>query len=107
MLNGVWVALFLGVISARFRDIPPIIASVLQLAFFITPIIWHPSLLPGRQRVITFNPFYHFIELLRCPMLDAIPAPTTWAVVCGITLVGWALTILLLLRARRRIAYWL
>ena len=107
MLNGVWVALFLGAISARFRDIPPIIASVLQLVFFITPIIWHPALLPGRQRVITFNPFYHFIELLRGPMLNAIPSPTTWAVVIAITLVGWTLTILLLLRARRRIAYWL
>jgi ABC-type polysaccharide/polyol phosphate export permease len=107
MLNGVWVGLFFGLICARFRDIPPVVASLLQLVFFITPIIWHPSLLPGQQRVINYNPFYHFIELLRGPMLNIVPAPATWAAVIGITLVGWAMTLLLLLRARRRITYWL
>jgi ABC-type polysaccharide/polyol phosphate export permease len=107
MLNGVWVALFFGIMCARFRDIPPIVASLLQLFFFLTPIIWHPSLLPGRQRVIDFNPFFHFIEILRGPMLGAVPAPATWAAVLGITAAGWLVTLLLLLRARRRISYWL
>lgn len=107
MLNGVWVGLSFGLICARFRDVPPIVASVLQLVFFITPIIWHPSLLAGQQRVINYNPFYHFIELLRSPMLNSVPAPATWAVVIGITIAGWAVTVLLLLRARRRITYWL
>ena len=35
--NAFWVAFFLGMLCARFRDIPPIIASLLQLMFFITP----------------------------------------------------------------------
>jgi ABC-type polysaccharide/polyol phosphate export permease len=107
MVNGVWVALFFGILCARFRDIPPIVASVLQLFFFLTPIIWHPSLLPGRQRVIDFNPFHHFIEVLRAPMLGGVPGASTWAAVLAITVVGWLATFLLLLRARRRIAYWL
>ena len=107
MLNGVWVGLSFGLICARFRDVPPVVASLLQLVFFITPIIWHPSLLSGQQRVIYYNPFYHFIELLRGPMLNVVPAATTWAAVIGITLVGWAVTLVLLLRARRRITYWL
>lgn len=107
MLNGIWVALFFGILCARFRDIPPIIASVLQLFFFLTPIIWHPSLLPGRQRVIDFNPFHHFIEVLRAPMLGAVPGATTWVAVLAITAAGWLATFLLLLRARRRITYWL
>ena len=107
MLNGVWAALLFGTICARFRDIQPIVASVLQLFFFLTPIIWHPALLPGRQRVIDFNPFYHFIEILRAPMLGAVPGPATWAAVLGITAAGWLVTLLLLLRARRRIPYWL
>jgi lipopolysaccharide transport system permease protein len=107
MLNGVWVSLALGLICTRFRDVPPIVGSLLQLVFFITPIIWHPSLLPGRQRVISFNPFYHFIELLRAPMLDTSPAANSWRAVLAITVVGWVVTLVLLLRARRRITYWL
>jgi ABC-type polysaccharide/polyol phosphate export permease len=73
----------------------------------VTPIIWHPSLLAGRQRIINFNPFYHFIELLRAPMLDTIPAAITWAAVLGITAVGWLVTVLVFWRYRRRIAYWI
>ncbi len=107
MANGVWIGLLLGLICARFRDVPPTVASIMQLVFFITPIIWHPSLLPGRHRVVELNPFYHFIEVLRSPMLGALPSALTWGAVLGITLLGWLVTLLLFLRFRRRIAYWL
>jgi ABC-type polysaccharide/polyol phosphate export permease len=106
VLNGVWLCLFLGLICSRYRDMPPMITSLIQLVFFVTPIIWHPSLLAGRQRIINFNPFYHFIELLRAPMLDAVPTAVTWAAVLGITAGGWIVTLLLFWRYRRRIAYW-
>ena len=39
-LNGVWISIFLGMISARFRDVPPIVASIVQVVFFMTPIVW-------------------------------------------------------------------
>jgi ABC-2 type transport system permease protein len=40
MLNGGWIAMLSGIIATRFRDIPPIIASLTQLLFFMTPIVW-------------------------------------------------------------------
>ena len=107
LVNGVWMALLLGVICARYRDVPPIVASVIQLIFFVTPIIWHPSLLPGRRRIVNWNPFYHFVEIVRGPLLDRIPPALTWEVACGITILGWVVTFFVLLRARRRVAYWL
>lgn len=107
MLNGVWLCLFLGLVCTRFRDMPPMIGSLVQLVFFVTPIIWHPTLLAGRQRVVNFNPFYHFIELLRAPMLDTVPSLTTWATVIGITVGGWFVTVLVFWRYRRRLAYWI
>jgi len=107
LLNGVWAALLLGLISARFRDVPPIVTSLLQLVFFLTPIIWHPTLLPGRRRVVEFNPFYHFVEVVRGPLLNEVPGAATWVAVLAITVLGWAATFAILLRGRRRIAYWL
>lgn len=107
MLNGVWVCLLLGLICTRYRDMPPMITSLIQLVFFVTPIIWHPSLLAGRQRIINFNPFHHFIELLRAPMLDTIPSAATWTAVLAITVLGWLATVLAFWRYRRRIAYWI
>jgi ABC-type polysaccharide/polyol phosphate export permease len=101
------LCLLVGLICTRYRDMPPMVASLVQLVFFVTPIIWHPSLLAGRQRIVNFNPFYHFIELLRAPMLDTVPTVTTWAAVLGITLGGWVATVLVFWRYRRRIAYWI
>jgi ABC-type polysaccharide/polyol phosphate export permease len=105
-LNGVWAAIVLGALAARFRDIPPIVNSALQLFFFLTPIIWHPSSLPGRQRVVDWNPVYHFIEVIRAPILGA-PAPlVSWVVVLAVTAAGWALTLFFMVKRRRRFAYW-
>ena len=106
-LNGMWVGLLLGLISARFRDVPQIMASVVQVAFFVTPIIWKPELLPDRSFVLSLNPFFHFVELTRTPLLGHAPEPISWLVAIGVTLSGWLATFLAYCRYRWRIAYWI
>ncbi len=48
VLNGVFAGMILGPLCARFRDIPLIIASVVQVVFFMTPILWSAHMLPDR-----------------------------------------------------------
>ena len=109
-LNGIWVGLLLGIVSARFRDVPPIVASLVRILFFVTPIIWMPELLPGRALmlavVLDFNPFFHFVELVRAPLLGQTPGLGSWIAASAITVGGWLLAFELLRRYRRRIAYW-
>jgi len=38
MLNLSWMALLLGVFCTRYRDVPQIIANLLQVSFYLTPI---------------------------------------------------------------------
>lgn len=107
-INGVWVGIMLGIFATRFRDIPPIIASIVRIAFFVTPIIWMPELLPKRALVpLAFNPFYHVLEVVRAPLLGEIPGTTSWLAMIGFTLVGVTATLLIYVRFRWRIAYWL
>ena len=56
--------------------------------------------------VLDFNPFFHFVEVVRAPLLGQAPALVSWLVVSGTTLGGWLLAFALLRRYRRRIAYW-
>ena len=109
-LNGIWVGLLLGIVSARFRDVPPIAASVVRILFFVTPIIWMPDLMPGRALmlavVLDFNPFFHFVEIVRAPLLGQAPDLVSWLAATGIAIGGWAVTFALFRRYRRRIAYW-
>ena len=113
-LNGAWVALAVGTITARFRDILPITQSIVQLAFFLTPIVWiydelvnspNPAI-AERARLAEFNPFLHFVEIVRRPLLGQDQVWRHWAVVLVITVVGWALTMLVLRRYRSRVSYW-
>ncbi len=105
-LNGVWMGLLFGLVSARFRDVPQIAASVVQVAFFLTPIIWKPELLPDRTFVLDLNPFFHLVELVRAPLLGQAPGLVSWLAAAGITLGGWLVTLLMYRRYRWRIAYW-
>ena len=105
-MNGVWAGLLLGIVSARFRDVPPLVASLMRVAFFLTPIIWMPGLLRGRALLLEFNPFYHFLELVRAPLLGQVPGLVSWLAVAGMTLGGWLVTFAMFRRYRWRIAYW-
>lgn len=110
-LNGIWVGLLLGIVSTRFRDVPPIVASVVRILFFVTPIIWMPELMPGRALmlavVLDFNPFFHFLELVRAPLLGQAPGFLSWVAAVGMTLGGWIVTFAMFRNYRRRIAYWI
>ena len=114
VLNGAWVALLLGIVTTRFRDLTPITQSVVQLAFFLTPIVWmYQTLLDSpnpnvaaRARLAELNPFLHFIEIIRRPMLGEPQELRFWIVVLVITVVGWMLTLFVLRRYRARVAYW-
>ena len=106
-LNGVWMGLLLGLVSARFRDVPQIVASIVQLAFFITPIIWKPELMPDRALIVDLNPFFHLLEVVRAPSLGQAPGLVSWLAVLGIALGGWSVTLLVYRRYCWRIAYWI
>lgn len=107
LLNGVWLGLLLGLVSARFRDVPQIVSSIVQVMFFITPILWTADMLPDRALLLELNPFFYLVELVRGPLLGNAPSPKTWVAVCLITTAGLTVSIMVYSLYRWRIAYWL
>jgi ABC-type polysaccharide/polyol phosphate export permease len=105
-LFGVAMSFLLGVLAARFRDIPPIVASLVQIFFFVTPILWRPEQVPARAFVTGINPFFHLLTIVRQPLLGEVPPWTSWAVALGITLMALVLASVLIGRFRSRIPYW-
>jgi ABC-type polysaccharide/polyol phosphate export permease len=109
LINLTWIALLLGVVCTRFRDMPNIIASILQVAFYLTPIIWMPNLLPERAgtMLLDINPLYHLLEIIRLPFLGQLPNSISWLFALGMAVVGWTITLKVFGRYQHRIAYWL
>jgi len=104
--NAWWVGIFLGMAGARFRDITPIVGSVVQILFFVTPVLWPIEQLGRHSWAGLINPFYHFVEIVRAPLLGREIASLSWLVVIVVTVGGWLLTFLIFSRVRTRIAYW-
>jgi ABC-type polysaccharide/polyol phosphate export permease len=108
-INGIWIGFFLGTLCARFRDVVQLVASIMQILFFVTPIFWQPDRLDGLLHLVLAdaNLVYHLLEIVRRPMLGEAPSALSYAVTSGSAVIGLTLTGLVVGRFYRRIAYWL
>lgn len=103
-----WVSLLLGLLGARFRDVSQIVTNLLQLLFFLTPIFWPVATLgANRAWLVTLNPVFAFIDIVRAPLLGEAPASSSWPVAVGVSAAAALLACLALARMRGRVAYWL
>lgn len=100
------LSITLGLLSARFRDVPNIVASSLQLLMFLTPVFWFPEKLPERSRFILYNPLAQLLDVLRLPLLGGYPAPGTVRFLLYFTALNVAVAALLYARLRRQVVYW-
>jgi ABC-type polysaccharide/polyol phosphate export permease len=107
-LNGLWIAILLGTVCARYRDVQQLVANLLQISLFLTPVFWSADQLTGHASMVAdYNPLYHLIAIVRDPMMGKAPKTLDWVVVAGLTLLGWTVTIHVMGKFRHRIVYWL
>jgi lipopolysaccharide transport system permease protein len=106
LANLSWIGLVLAILAARFRDMPQMVATATQILMFATPIMWPVSQLTGTHWIADINPIYHFIELVRAPLLGNEPAHLSWAAAVATLVLGSALSLMLLNRASNRVVFW-
>ena len=109
LIDGVAISFLLGTICARFRDIPQIVAAIMQVAFFMTPIMWQATTLRGHsgtESVVLYNPFVYILDVVRNPLLNeplsalfVMKALVISGVLVLVSLVSFA-------RFRGRISFW-
>jgi lipopolysaccharide transport system permease protein len=59
----------IAIFCTRFRDMTQVVAVIVQIIFFFTPIIWNSDSLKNHQYLIQFNPVFHWINIIREPLL--------------------------------------
>ena len=107
-LNVFWMGIILALFCTRFRDMIPVITSMMTLMFFVTPIVWTVDKLPpARHYLADLNPFTILLELLREPIMGAVPSAYYWCYAAVMATTGCVLALLLLARFRHRVTYWL
>ncbi|MEJ5998117.1 galactan export ABC transporter permease subunit Wzm/RfbD [Corynebacterium sp. H130] len=113
IVNGVWVAMFFGIVATRYRDVAPLLEALVQLLFYVTPIVWTTATLKSagpemqtRARIVELNPLYHYMEVVRAPLIGAPLPMYHWYVVLGCTVGGLILAMLAMKKWRYRVSYW-
>jgi len=106
-LNLVWIALLFSMLGARFRDLEYLIASIMPLMMFISPVFYRPNYLKVSAKIIWMNPFSHFIEIVRYPLLGEIPPLFVIEVNVALLVFGSIFTLWLFNKKRTRIPFWI
>jgi lipopolysaccharide transport system permease protein len=107
-VNAFTYGILLSMVGARYRDLSQIIKSLVQVIFFVTPVMWNPSLLPQKDHYLVYlNPFYAFVELIRAPLLGQAPEAVIYLMCALVTGLGIFLCKGMFSRYRARIVYWI
>lgn len=108
IVNVSWMALVVGLISARFRDVPLLIQSLFSALVWLTPVYYQLDQLGQTSRmIIELNPLTYVIGVARAPFLNQALPLSAWLIAFGVAVFGWILALAVFARTRARVPYWL
>jgi len=107
LLSTLPIGIFLGIICTRFRDVPLIVSSMMQIIFFMSPVLWKAKVLGNRLWVAEINPVFHFLNIIREPLIDNYLNFNSWLFCLTFMGMSWIITIIILALYRSRVPYWI
>ena len=110
-LIGWFFAIISGVLQTHFPDTSHLLEIGLQIAFYVTPILYKPEVIESRARLSTllkWNPFTSLLALVRTPILDGtLPAAQHIQMSLLTLLVVGGLAVFMLKKLERTLVFWI
>jgi len=103
---GFWLAILFGILGARFRDFGQFVNAFMTFAFFMTPVFWDASRLTHYSFVAHFNPLYHFLNIVRGPLIGSADVGLSFIVAGVFSVLLPVLAFGMFAKFRHRLAYW-
>jgi ABC-2 type transport system permease protein len=108
-LNFLWIGTLIATLAARYRDVTQLVASLIQVMVFVTPIFYSVEALSHMQRTFVLAPnlLYHLTVVLRAPLLGQVPPLSSYGVLVIAGVVGCAVTGWFFGKKRSQIIFWI
>jgi ABC-type polysaccharide/polyol phosphate export permease len=106
LLNLFAIGVSLSIIGARFRDIAPINQSLVQILFFLSPIMWFPRLVSPDSLFLRLNPVAYFLDLVRSPLLGSFPSVSSWYAAIAMLILFTTVSSVLYMKKSSKIPLW-
>lgn len=106
--NALFLGLWLGIAGARFRDVQPLVTSILQILIFFTPVFYKLNNLSAgaRNALLAWNPFTYLLDAFRAPLIGAPLQTSFYFGTAVVTLINLCLGLTVFTRSRSRLPYW-
>ncbi|MBB4003058.1 ABC transporter permease [Aurantimonas endophytica] len=106
LANLFWVIQLVGFLGARYRDLDPLINSIMPVLFFLSPVLFRSRDFEGLDVFMTINPIAYWIEVVRDPVQGIVPSLSVYAVTIGMAVVGWILALAMTRAKAARLPFW-
>ena len=108
--NALWIATIFALAGARLPDLGQLLNTISVFLFLLTPIVWYPEMMPDnslRGSLMRFNPFYHFVDAFRAPLVGDAVDPISYWYIGGMTVFGPILATWVYRRYARYVPLWI
>lgn len=108
-LLGWPIAILTASINIKYRDFAQLLALVLQLLWYMSPIMIKPEMFKTQALALLFeyNPVTHLLNLIRAPLLDGrLPSPIDFAYVIGLAVILSSLAIWRMYRVEKSLVFY-
>lgn len=105
LVNMIWVILLFGTLGARFNDVVHLLQTLMQVSFFLTPILYVPEMLGEKAYLLNYNPFTHYLAILRDPIVGNGVPIMSWQIVGALTALGWTFALFIYARTGRHVPF--
>jgi ABC-type polysaccharide/polyol phosphate export permease len=95
-----------AIFCVRYRDMVSLVGSLVQILFFVSPILWEARSISDKILFLQLNPLYYWLQITRDPLLGTSPSSMAWTAACLTSFLLLFFATVLLGRCRDRIAYW-
>lgn len=102
------LGMIIAVISLRFRDVPPMVSSLLNVIFYLTPVMWFANALQSSLAhfLLGLNPVYHLIQIFRLPLLGSFPTFENWTIALTLGVLAQIVALVVVRKFKSRLVFW-
>ena len=106
-INAIFFTVNLGMLAARYKDIDPLVKSLMPPMLLLTPVLWKPAMLGEYISYIYLNPFTYFVGIVRNDLIGLPFDIKIWIGTFCITILQIILYLILYNYKSKRIVFWI
>lgn len=108
LVFGYGLALIIASFGVRYSDLSHALESIMLFLFLFTPVFWLESALgPTRSIFVHYNPLFHFLEVVRAPVLEQAVPMDSFIISGVIALVTLLLGLFIYNKRKGQIGMWM